>query len=66
MDAKNYHAWSHRQWVLSTYGLWDKEMEFVDRLLEDDVRNNSVWNHRYYVVSRSQEFSDEVVEREVR
>lgn len=28
-DSKNYHAWSHRQWVLATYKLWDGELGTV-------------------------------------
>lgn len=27
-----------------------EELAVVDRLLEEDLRNNSVWNHRWFVV----------------
>ena len=30
-DSKNYHAWSHRQWVIRTANddaQWEKELEF--------------------------------------
>lgn len=30
-DSKNYHAWSHRQWIVRTVNqedLWKKELEF--------------------------------------
>ena len=27
-------------------------MDFVDRMLEDDIRNNSAWNHRFFIVSK--------------
>jgi len=30
-DSKNYHAWSHRQWIVRTINdatLWEKELEF--------------------------------------
>ncbi|KXL48601.1 hypothetical protein M433DRAFT_56742 [Acidomyces richmondensis BFW] len=51
-DAKNYHVWSYRQWLVKRFGLWDKgELEFTERMLERDVRNNSAWNHRWYVVN---------------
>ena len=30
-DAKNYHAWGHRQWVLRTFSLWSGELAFVER-----------------------------------
>jgi protein farnesyltransferase/geranylgeranyltransferase type-1 subunit alpha len=43
-DAKNYHAWSHRQWVLQELGGWEGELDFCSRLLEKDVYNNSAWN----------------------
>ncbi|CAG2059398.1 unnamed protein product, partial [Timema podura] len=47
-DAKNYHAWQHRQWVLRKFNLFDNELAYVDTLLEEDIRNNSAWNHRYF------------------
>ncbi|XP_073282147.1 protein farnesyltransferase/geranylgeranyltransferase type-1 subunit alpha-like [Primulina huaijiensis] len=52
-DAKNYHAWSHRQWVLQELGGWDEELAYCDELLEDDIFNDSAWNQRYFVVTRS-------------
>ncbi|XP_051116658.1 protein farnesyltransferase/geranylgeranyltransferase type-1 subunit alpha [Andrographis paniculata] len=52
-DAKNYHAWSHRQWVLLALGGWEDELSYCDELLEDDIFNNSAWNQRYFVVSKS-------------
>ncbi|PAV15160.1 prenylyltransferase [Pyrrhoderma noxium] len=55
-DAKNYHTWAYRQWVLSFFNqpaLWDGEMRYIDNMLEDDVRNNSVWHHRFFVVFAS-------------
>ncbi|CAG8552390.1 5775_t:CDS:2 [Diversispora eburnea] len=38
------------QWIIKTYNLWDKELAFIDKLLDDDVRNNSAWNQRYFVI----------------
>ncbi|KAI3979898.1 hypothetical protein MKX01_042552 [Papaver californicum] len=52
-DAKNYHAWSHRQWVLQALGGWEDELNYWHQLLEDDIFNNSAWNQRYFVVTRS-------------
>lgn len=62
-DAKNYHAWAHRQAVLlalagsedgsgpgggpaaaqraQAQALWSAELAFTERLLREDVRNNS-------------------------
>ncbi|KAN0040683.1 hypothetical protein ACTA71_009021 [Dictyostelium dimigraforme] len=66
-DAKNYHAWSHRQWLLKTYGDWNGELALVDKLLSLDHRNNSVWNHRYFVISNlnPSPFPLFLIEREV-
>ncbi len=51
-DAKNYHTWSHRQWLLAHFNqeeLWAGELSFIEGLLADDVRNNSAWHHRFFV-----------------
>lgn len=52
-DAKNYHAWAYRQWLLTEYtGLdWSAELACVQKLLSIDVLNNSAWNHRFFCVS---------------
>ncbi|KAL3498060.1 hypothetical protein ACH5RR_040792 [Cinchona calisaya] len=52
-DAKNYHAWSHRQWVLQAIGGWEDELAYCQKLLEDDIFNNSAWNQRFFAVTRS-------------
>lgn len=33
--------------------VWAGEIEYVDSLMQDDVRNNSAWNHRFYVAFES-------------
>ncbi|KAG0478354.1 hypothetical protein HPP92_013073 [Vanilla planifolia] len=53
VDAKNYHAWSHRQSVLQALGGWQKELDYCDKLLREDVFNNSAWNQRYFVITKS-------------
>lgn len=52
-DAKNYHAWSYRIWLVERFQLWDGELDFVEELLDDDVTNNSVWSYRYFILNRS-------------
>lgn len=53
IDAKHYHAWSHRQWVLQALGGWEGELDYCQQLLEDDIFNNSAWNQRHFVITRS-------------
>lgn len=74
-DAKNYHVWSYRQWLVRHFSLWDGELPYVESLLRSDIRNNSAWNHRWYIVfgrpvpnggiGEKQEVSAEVVDREI-
>ena len=65
-DCKNYHAWSHKIWLVERFEGWSdpRHMEFVNRLLDDDVQNNSVWSYRHFLVMRGNEFSNELVEKE--
>eukprot|EP01034_Spumella_vulgaris_P040230 gene40230-49752_t len=44
IDGKNYHAWAHSQWILSTYQVWTSELPFIESRLQEDIRNNSAWN----------------------
>ena len=65
-DAKNYHVWQYRQWLLEKFpSYYPQELEFVDSLIKNDVRNNSAWNQRYYVLSKMSEFTAELVRKEV-
>jgi hypothetical protein len=60
-EAKNYHAWAHRQALMVAFGgaggaggrLWESELAFTERLLREDVRNNSAWNQRFFVLARA-------------
>ena len=52
--------------LLQTFGLWDGELDYVDSLLKVDLRNNSAWNQRYFVISQTTGFTDAVLEREVK
>lgn len=74
-DAKNYHCWSHKIWFTERYCLWGEErhLEFVDKMLDKDVRNNSVWSFRYFIIMRRADkckgevpFGVELVEREAK
>jgi len=46
------------------YSLYDDELEFVDRLICEDQRNNSAWNQRFFVVKHLG-FTPEVIQREL-
>mmetsp|Transcript_16948 Transcript_16948/g.41645 ORF Transcript_16948/g.41645 Transcript_16948/m.41645 type:complete len:176 (-) Transcript_16948:233-760(-) len=58
-------VWAHRQWVLRTFNLFDKELDFVDVLLEQDIRNNSAWNQRFFVFKNTTGFTREVIKSEI-
>ncbi|KKY29046.1 putative farnesyltransferase alpha subunit [Phaeomoniella chlamydospora] len=51
LDTKNYHVWTYRQWLVRHFSLWDSPSEFssVESFLTRDVRNNSAWNHRWFL-----------------
>ena len=55
-----------RQWVLLEFALWDGELEYVSRLITEDVRNNSAWNQRYFVITNTTGFTDDVISREIK
>jgi len=48
-----------------TYNLWQGEYGMIEELLEVDVRNNSAWNQRFFVVSNTTDMSLSVRQREV-
>jgi protein farnesyltransferase/geranylgeranyltransferase type-1 subunit alpha len=39
--------------VLETFKLWDGEFAFIEEMLKQDPRNNSAWNQRFFVVTRT-------------
>ncbi|KIW50671.1 hypothetical protein PV05_09460 [Exophiala xenobiotica] len=58
-DSKNYHVWTYRAWLCRQFPdpllNTDMELNAIDTLLAEDVRNNSAWNHRYFVVFGAEE-----------
>jgi len=44
--------------------LFDNELVYVDRLIAADVRNNSAWNQRYFVL-KYLGFTPEILQREI-
>lgn len=68
LDSKNYHVWSYRQWLVRRFNLFQDpaELTYVETLLWKDVRNNSAWNHRFFIVFGSATRpSEDVITREV-
>lgn len=53
---------------MKRFDLWENgEIEYLNTLLEDDVRNNSAWNHRFFVVfGRGGDVTTDVIEREIK
>lgn len=59
-DDKNFHAWSYRQWLVkflfeekSDGDIWRREFVLVNEFLVKDVRNNSAWSQRYYILTQA-------------
>lgn len=44
--------------------LYDDELSYIDRLIADDVRNNSAWNQRFFVLKHTG-FTSDVLQREI-
>lgn len=42
----------------------ENELDFVDRLISHDMRNNSAWNQRYFVINNSDPNND-TIEKEL-
>jgi protein farnesyltransferase/geranylgeranyltransferase type-1 subunit alpha len=51
-DSKNYHVWSYRQWLVKRFDMFDsdEELRWTEEMIYADVRNNSAWNHRWFLV----------------
>ncbi|KAJ3407252.1 hypothetical protein CcCBS67573_g01121 [Chytriomyces confervae] len=65
-DCKNYHAWSYRQWLVKHFQFWEQELADVDKLITSDFRNNSAWNHRFFVLStRPEGVSETTMDKEL-
>jgi Protein prenyltransferase alpha subunit repeat len=52
-DARNFHAWKYRLWLVRRMGRSDEEeLAFTQRLLEADRRNFSAWHYRSVLLPR--------------
>jgi hypothetical protein len=51
LDSKNYHTWSYRQWIVASFPVeYDRELQWVENMITQDIRNNSAWHHRFFLV----------------
>lgn len=86
-DSKNYHVWSYRQYVVRKLEIFPSqvddepnEIKSIETLIEEDVRNNSAWSHRFFLVfcdpatstegkrqtERDEKVPEEIVDREIK
>ena len=35
----------------SLFSSYENELEYIERLLQEDIRNNSAWNQRFFIVT---------------
>lgn len=54
----------HAELTFFRSSLFDDELVYVDRLISDDVRNNSAWNQRFFVLKHTG-FTSDVLQREI-
>ncbi|PVU97265.1 hypothetical protein BB561_000680 [Smittium simulii] len=52
LDSKNFHAWSYRQYIIKTFDLYDYELGFAELKISQDIRNNSAWNQKYFILTK--------------
>ncbi|KAK3299327.1 uncharacterized protein B0H64DRAFT_388104 [Chaetomium fimeti] len=50
-DTKNYHVWSYRSYLVGKFNLFNdgEELAAIEAMIDDDVRNNSAWSHRFFL-----------------
>ena len=71
-DWKNFHAWQHRSWLISHFKLManealrNSEFAFTKKLLDADLRNNSAWNYRMFLLRNSYESQNGHLTSEIR
>jgi protein farnesyltransferase/geranylgeranyltransferase type-1 subunit alpha len=59
-DGKNSHVWSYRQYLCWKLNMFNEtELRSIEDLLRKDVRNNSAWSHRFFVVFSDPKYATE-------
>lgn len=67
MDEKNHHVWLYRNWFVKRFKLYDDsgELEFVNKLIDKDARNNSAWTHKFFLLFSRNDASENIVAQEL-
>jgi geranylgeranyl transferase type-2 subunit alpha len=52
LDARNFHAWSYRQWLRKEFNLELEDIEYSEKLILKDFSNYSAWFLRSWAVDR--------------
>lgn len=47
------------------YSLYERELDYVEQLIREDIRNNSAWNQRYFVLDKTTKFEPDIINSEV-
>lgn len=51
LDTKNYHVWSYRQAMVRKLSQFNiAELVDTQNFIEEDIRNNSAWAHRFFLI----------------
>jgi len=53
-----------RIWLVQHLNDYDGEMDFIKTMLSFDIRNNSVWNYRHFVIDKTDEWNEEMTAKE--
>lgn len=51
--------------MLSTFKVWDKELDYIESLIKLDWRNNSAWNQRYFVLTSTTDMNNDLKAKEI-
>ena len=53
--------------MIQTTEGWDAELNYIDSMIAEDLRNNSAWNQRYFAITRCRTIpiSNDVRQREL-
>lgn len=62
-DCNKYHFLFLILLILCN-SLFENELQYIDKLIAADLRNNSAWNQRYFVLTHTG-FTAEVLNREI-